>query len=126
MEVSILEAPEQLAWSDNYTNLAGKYTCRSIYASTCTELYYLAGTELYYMYYLELNNGKRVEDEMITFSDSITDNGDGTYTLSNPVTIEKKDWYTNYGSYTITKCYHRIPGKRIPILKFYILFNTFK
>ena len=95
----ILEAPEQLAWSDNYTNLAGKYTCRSIYASTCTELYYLAGTELYYMYYLELNNGKRVEDEMITFSDSITDNGDGTYTLSNPVTIEKKDWYTNYGSY---------------------------
>ncbi len=96
----ILETPEQLAWSDNYTNLVGKYTCRSTSnTGTCSRLYYVAGTTSRYMYYLELLKGKTIKDETITFSDNITENGDGTYTLSNPVTIEKKDWYTNYGSY---------------------------
>ena len=96
----ILETPEQLAWSDNYTNLVGKYTCRSTSnTGTCSSLYYVAGTTSSYMYYLTLNNGRTIENETITFSDNINDNGNGTYTLSNPVTIEKKDWYTNYGSY---------------------------
>ncbi len=96
----ILETPEQLAWSDNYTNLVGKYTCRSTSnTGTCSSLYYIANTTSSRMYYLELLKGKTIKDETITFSDNINDNGDGTYTLSNPVTIEKKDWYTNYGNY---------------------------
>ena len=95
----ILETPEQLAWSDNYTNLVGKYTCLSMSNNVCSKLKYVAGTVSSKMYYLELTNGSTLEDETITFSDNITENGDGTYTLSNPVTIEKKDWYTDYGSY---------------------------
>ena len=96
----VLENPEQLAWADNYTNLVGKYTCRSTSnTGTCSNLYYVAGTTSSRMYYLTLSSGSTIDNEIITFSDSITENGDGTYTLSNPVTIEKKDWYTNNGSY---------------------------
>ena len=35
----------------------------------------------------------------ISFGESITGNGDGTYTLESVNTIEYKDWYTNYSTY---------------------------
>ncbi len=95
-----LDTPELVNWKNNYQSLVGKYTCNSTFdTSICTSLRYITGTTSSSMYYLELTKGKTIKDETITFSNSIHDNGDGTYTLSNPVIIEKKDWYTNYGSY---------------------------
>ena len=99
-----MNSPTQYTWTDNYTNLVGKYTCRSTSnTGACSRLYYVVKAEENRMYYITISSGKGLSDsgyeETITFSDNINDNGNGTYTLSNPVTIEKKDWYTNYGSY---------------------------
>lgn len=33
-----------------------------------------------------------------TYGDSYTENEDGTYTINNPSTIERKDWYTEYSN----------------------------
>ena len=37
-------------------------------------------------------------DYTYTYGDSYTDNGDGTYTINNPTTINRKDWYTVYSN----------------------------
>ena len=99
-----MNTPTQYTWIDNYESLVGKYTCRSTSSSGyCSSLSYVVKAEENRMYYITISSGKGLSDsgyeETITFSDNINDNGNGTYTLSNPVTIEKKDWYTNYGSY---------------------------
>ena len=99
-----MNTPTQYTWIDNYESLVGKYTCRSTSSSGyCSSLSYVVKAEENRMYYITILSGKGLSDsgyeETITFSDNINDNGNGTYTLSNPVTIEKKDWYTNYGSY---------------------------
>ena len=52
------------------------------------------------MYYKQLSNGQTLDEiSPISFGESITDNGDGTYTLENVNTVEYKDWYTNYSTY---------------------------
>ncbi|MCI8569027.1 MAG: hypothetical protein HFJ11_03470, partial [Bacilli bacterium] len=99
-----MNTPTQYTWIDNYESLVGKYTCLSTSSSGyCSSLSYVVKAEEGKMYCIILSDGKGLTDsgyeKTVTFSDSITDNGDGTYTLSNPITIEKKDWYTNYGSY---------------------------
>ena len=96
----VLDTPEQLTWEDNYQNIVGKYTCRNTSnTGICNSLSYVAGVESNKMYYLTLNNGRTIENETIAFSNSIDDNVDGTYTLSNPAIIKKIDWFTNFGKY---------------------------
>ncbi len=52
------------------------------------------------MYYISLSSGNDVDyyNYSYTFGDSYTDNGDGTYTINNPTTITRLDWYQNYSS----------------------------
>ena len=38
-------------------------------------------------------------NESIVFGNSITDNGDGTYTINNPVSVTPADWVTDYVNY---------------------------
>ena len=37
---------------------------------------------------------------IVCFGDSITDNGNGTYTLNNTVSLTYTDWFNNYSNYT--------------------------
>ena len=55
-------------------------------------------SSLYYS--ITLENGNLLSDyEPIVFGDSISDNGDGTYTINNPTNVTLSDWYTNYATY---------------------------
>ncbi len=89
---------------NNYEDLVGKYTCRSTSTNKyCTTLYYVVKADANRMYYISLSSGKGLGDTgyepTITLSSDIDENGDGTYTLKTPITIEKKDWYTDYSKY---------------------------
>ena len=90
---------EQKTWSGNYNELTGYYTCRSE-ETTCTTVYYVAGATSSYQYVLSLSDGVTdVTLQTITLGKGVIDNGDGTYTLEEPMIIKKKDWYSTYGTY---------------------------
>ena len=80
-------------------SIIGKYDCDP-YRSTisCTKIDYFVNSNGSRTYYVELENGKKIEDYdySITYGDSYTDNGDGTYTINNSIKISGLDWYTNY------------------------------
>ena len=97
--VYTLQNATQKSWSDNYTSLKGYYTCRST-STTCSTVYYIAAATSNYQYALSLTDG--VIDpttQTITLGKGATDNGDGTYSLTESVTIEKKDWLRTYRTY---------------------------
>ena len=108
----------QKIWSDNYKDLVGYYTCRSN-STTCSTVYYISGTDGGTQYVLSLSSG--VTDpttQTMTLSKGMSDNGDGTYSLLNPITIEKKDWFSVYSTYNgyyicsdliSTTCNEKIP-----------------
>ena len=89
----------QKSWSDNYTSLIGYYTCRKT-STTCSTVYYIVGSESYYQYLLSLSGGVTDPSSLIiVLGKGITDNSDGTYSLTGIVTLKKTDWYTNYTTY---------------------------
>ena len=94
---TITEA-EQKMWSDNYSTLAGYYTCRTT-SSTCSTVYYIAGTASNYQYNVALTSGATLDSQKIVVSATKTNNADGTYTLSEPLEVLKKDWFANYSKY---------------------------
>ncbi len=96
----------QLSWTDNYTSLPGKYTCRSTskYNDTtirCSTAYKVLDTttKTNYMISEYLSEG-RTSVGTIKLSNGYTDNGDGTYTLNSPVTEKSAmEWYNGYSSF---------------------------
>ena len=89
----------QKTWSDNYSSLVGYYTCRST-STTCSTVYYIAGSTSSYQYIISLSGG--ITDsatQTITLGKNMIDNGDGTYSLTELVTIKKRDWFTTYSTY---------------------------
>ena len=94
---TITEA-EQKTWSDNYSTLAGYYTCRTT-STTCSTVYYIAGTASSYQYNVTLTSGATLDSQKIVVSATKTNNADGTYTLSEPLEVLKKDWFANYSKY---------------------------
>ena len=93
--------PYLVSSTDDYPNLIGKYTFRNTSSSyTSSSVYYIAYINGSVMYYKQLSNGQTLDEiSPISFGESITDNGDGTYTLESVNTVEYKDWYTNYSTY---------------------------
>ena len=93
--------PYQVSTTTDYPNLVGKYTFRnSSQTNTATSVYYIAAVNNTTMYYKQLQSGNLLSFyEPIVFGDSITDNGDGTYTINNPTNVTLSDWYTNYATY---------------------------
>ena len=93
--------PYLVSSTDDYPNLIGKYTFRNTSSSYAnSSVYYIAYVNGSTMYYKQLSNGQTLDEiSPISFGESITDNGDGTYTLESVNTIEYKDWYTNYSTY---------------------------
>ncbi len=87
------------SWADNYSSLTGYYTCLSEKTS-CTKVYYVIAADSTYQYDISLSSGNTDPDEeTIILSENITESAYGTYTLENPITVKKKDWYTNYSTY---------------------------
>lgn len=89
--------------SAEYPNLVGKYTFLNNNQSyTNSFVYYIVGIDDSTMYAIKLESGNNLEyyNDKYTYGESYTDNGDGTYTINNPITIERKDWpniYSNVG-----------------------------
>ena len=98
-----LDSPYRLSSMDDYPNLVGEYTFRNaIQTYTNTSVYYIAAVNNTTMYYIQLSNSGNHTlsyfNYTYTYGDSYSDNGDGTYTINNPTTIERKNWYTSYSN----------------------------
>ena len=83
-------------WNDNYGNLNGYYTCRSETSTSCSTVCYVSGSTSSYAYCLNMIDGNDYDDYKFVYSSSYVDNGDGTYTLSDPSTINRADFYKTY------------------------------
>ena len=94
-----LNNPIQLTWNDNYNDLEGYYTCLSGTNSTCTTVSYVVAAEETTGYFFTLKSGKTFdENNRIVVGSKVISNGDGTFTIVDPTTISKKDWYKNYNN----------------------------
>ena len=96
-----LVSPYKVTSTSEYSSLVGKYTFRnSTETYTSSSVYYIADVDGNYMYYIRLFSGQSLADvdTSYVFGDSYEDNGDGTYTLTNSVTVKKSEWYDNYAS----------------------------
>ena len=79
----------------------GYYTYRSATTTSGAQPYYIVGrngTGTNY-YYVRLSGTKQLTDFNMMIGDSLTDNGDGTYTVNNASAVTPMDWYSNYASY---------------------------
>lgn len=86
--------PYQVSSTSDYSKLVGKYTIlNSNKTSISSSVYYIAGVEEKTIYYKKLTKGQTTVTDTYTYGDSYIDNGDGTYTIKNPTTIEFKDYY---------------------------------
>ena len=96
-----LNNPYQVSSIADYSNLVGKYTFRSTNgAHTASNVYYIAAVNDSTMYYKQLQNGNLLSAyDPIMIGDSLTDNGDGTYTITNSTPVTLSDWYTDYATY---------------------------
>ena len=85
--------PFQISTPADFSSLAGKYTFRSNDKNYKNNgVYYIVG-DTWFRYLVKGNS------EYIALGDSITDNGDGTYTINNPISITLAEWYANYANY---------------------------
>lgn len=96
------------AFADIWTNVGrkltngGYYTCLSAtVGGSCSSVYYIIRADSNNIYYFLLSSGNDIlnTDKSITIGKNIVENGDGTSTLLETVTIKKSDWYENYGLY---------------------------
>ncbi|MBR1386553.1 MAG: BsaA family SipW-dependent biofilm matrix protein [Bacilli bacterium] len=82
------------------TDYSGYYTFRSATIITGTQPSYIVGLSSGTSYYtIQLSVTKQKSDFDIMIGDSIVDNGDNTYTISNPTRVSVDDWYSNYANY---------------------------
>ena len=98
-----LDSPYQVSATTDYPNLVGKYTFRnSTQSFTYTTVEYIAAVNNTTMYYIQLSNSENHTlsdfNYTYTYGDSFTNNGDGTYTIDSPTTINRSDWYISYSS----------------------------
>ena len=95
--------PYQITSTSGYPNLVGEYTFgNTTQTYTNTTVQYISAVDDENMYCIELTDtGNHTLAEFnytYTYGGSYTDNGDGTYTINNPTTINRIDWYTSYSN----------------------------
>ncbi len=97
-----LTNPYQVSSTSDYPSLVGKYTLRSSSSTySNTSIYYIVGVSGSTMYGINLSGGNNLAyytNDTYTYGDSYTDNGNGTYTINNPTTISRTDYYTSYNN----------------------------
>lgn len=88
--------PIQVTSTDDYPSLVGKYTASNsgIFGS---RLYYIAGVSGKNMYFIELKDGNDLSfyNDTYKYGTTYTDNGDNTYTIDNPTTTNRANWYSD-------------------------------
>lgn len=88
-----LNKPYQVSSTTDYSKLVGKYTfLDNNKTNISSSVYYIAGVEEKDIYYKELSKGQTTVTDTYTYGDGYIDNGDGTYTIKNPTTVEFKDY----------------------------------
>ncbi len=87
--------------SSNISEMVGKYTCNSSSATSCSNPYYIVGYSGTTIYYYRLSggntNGASYSNKNYVFGNSFT-YANGTYTLSDTVTINSDTWTSNISS----------------------------
>ena len=101
--VYILKNAFQISSESDYSSLVGKYTLRQYTSSMGQSFaYYITGVSGTNMLSIELKNSTNHNlsdyNYTYTYCDSYTDNGDGTYTISNASTIQRINWLTSYSN----------------------------
>ena len=91
----------QVSEESDPSELVGKYTFLNMDEHhNRNEIYYVVAENDGILYYKTLINGEMPSKyEPILYGDSINDNGDGTYTISNTESVTLEDWYRNYDNY---------------------------
>lgn len=87
--------PLQANEATNPADLIGKYTLlRKDKSSTSYTAYYISSMDnsIYYGFTLYYGATLDSKNNKYTFGDSYIDNGDGTFTIENPTTIDSLDW----------------------------------
>ena len=95
----ILVNPFKISSTNQYADIIGKYTLRSSTETITSEkVYYIANATNKNIYLIEMrdNNDLNYYNYNYTFGDSYTDNGDGSYTINSPNTINRINYYNNY------------------------------
>ena len=84
--------------SSNISEMVGKYTCNSSSSTSCSKPSYIVGYSGPTIYYYSLSGGNTDGTSYIkdyVFGNSFT-YANGTYTLTNTVTINSNNWPTKY------------------------------
>lgn len=87
--------PYKISSSEEYSDFLNKYTLKSSSPTALsTTVYYIIKISENYFYYVSLYDGSPVEDnnQYYTYGSNYTDNGNGTYTITNPTTIRKFEY----------------------------------
>ena len=85
----------QMSSTSEASNTMGKYTLRSTNPNeTASTAYYIAYAYSTYTYSLTLTSGNDLSyyDTVYTYGSSYTDNGNGTYTINDPNTLQLSRW----------------------------------
>ncbi len=93
--------PYQISSTADYPSLVGKYTfMSSTKTSTYSYVYYITAVSGTNIFYFDMRYGSALKyyNDKYIYGDSYIDNGDGTYTINNPIAFERKDWSTNYSN----------------------------
>ena len=97
-----LVSPSKVSSTSDFPNLVGKYTVKSTSSSgTATQAFYIAGVSGTTGYHIQMVSGNLLSyyNYSLTYGDSYTDNGNGTYTINTPrTTINRSTWYNNYSA----------------------------
>ena len=98
--------PYKISSTDDYKNLVGKYTFRNTSETyTYSSVFYIAGVNNTNAVVKKIASGKYLDSySPLVLGNSLVDNGDGTYTITDTENVELTEWYTNYknfvGKYT--------------------------
>ena len=93
-----LNNPYKVSSTSDYSSLVGKYTFRNENENnTANYVFYIAEVRGSTMYAITLSSGKTIDDEdyTYTYGDGYVDNGNDTYTITNPTTIKRSEWHSN-------------------------------
>ena len=91
--------PYRISGTSDYPNLVGKYTFHHpTEGYKNSEVRYIAAVNNNNYYYINMTNGNDISyyNDTYTYGDSYINNGNNTYTINNPTTISKTDYYSNY------------------------------
>ena len=96
-----LENPYTVSSTTDYPNLVGEYTYSNNNANQYeTWVQQIIAVDNTTMYYKLLLNGETLSSyEPYVLGDALIDNGNGTYTIDNPVNLTHADWYRDYANY---------------------------